>query len=97
MALKFLIVSKGYVKEKVVISKYATVGIYLYSQGREFVNSAVDMITKNDRVGGEFYTCPTYNYAIENGSKIGIYNIEPYQMHGIGTPKDLNDYLEGRP
>ena len=82
------------VKEKSVISKYATVGIYLYSRGQDFVNAAVDMIIENERVNGEFYTCPTYNYAIKDSAKIGIYNIEFTKMHGIGTPNDLNAFLE---
>jgi dTDP-glucose pyrophosphorylase len=82
------------VKEKVVISEFATVGIYLYSKGRDFVNASIDMIIENDRVNNEFYTCPTYNYAIKEGSKIGIYNIEFEHMHGIGTPEDLNLYLK---
>ena len=80
------------VKEKVAISEYATVGIYLFSKGLDFVNSAIDMIVENDRVSNEFYTCPTYNYAINNGSSIGIHNIEFSQMHGLGTPEDLNIY-----
>lgn len=82
------------VKEKVVISEFATVGIYLYLKGKEFVDASVDMIIENDRINNEFYTCPTYNYAIKEGSKIGIYNIEFEQMHGIGTPEDLNLYLD---
>lgn len=82
------------VKEKVVISEYATVGIYLYSKGQDFIDAAIDMIIKNDRVNNEFYTCPTYNYAIKEGKKIGIYNIDFKQMHGIGTPEDLKNYLE---
>lgn len=82
------------VKEKVVISKYATVGIYLYSKGEEFINSAIDMIIENERINNEFYTCPTYNYAIKENAKIGIYNIKYEQMHGIGTPDDLDSYLE---
>ena len=51
------------------------------------------MIIENERVNGEFYTCPTYNYAISRGAKIGIYNIDIEKMHGIGTPDDLNEYL----
>lgn len=82
------------VKEKVVISKFATVGIYLYSRGKDFVDSTIDMIIENERVNGEFYTCPTYNYAIKENAKIGIYNIDYIQMHGIGTPEDLKIYLE---
>ncbi len=84
------------VKEKVVISEFATVGIYLYSKGSDFVNATVDMIIENERVNGEFYTCPTYNYAIEENAKIGIYNIDFQQMHGIGTPDDLKLYLNSK-
>lgn len=84
------------VKEKVVISEYATVGIYLYSKGREFVDASIDMIIENDRVNNEFYSCPTYNYAIQNGSKIGVYNIHFEQMHGIGTPEDLSIYINNK-
>lgn len=80
------------VKEKEAISKFATVGIYFFNKGKIFVESAIDMIIENDRVNNEFYTCPVYNYAIKNGAKIGIYNIEYNQMHGIGTPEDLEKY-----
>lgn len=80
------------VREKEVISEFATVGIYLFSKGSLFVDSALDMIVRNERVNNEFYTAPTYNYAIINGAKIGIYNIEFTQMHGIGTPEDLKKY-----
>jgi len=82
------------VQEKKVISKYATVGVYFYSKGRFFVNSAIDMIVHNDRVSNEFYVCPAYNYLIKQGGKIGIYNIQKNQMHGTGTPDDLNKYIE---
>lgn len=80
------------VREKQPISEYATVGIYLYQKGKDFVDAAIDMIIANDRVNNEFYTCPTYNYAIKNGKKIGIFNIEFSQMHGMGTPEDLTGY-----
>jgi UDP-N-acetylglucosamine diphosphorylase / glucose-1-phosphate thymidylyltransferase / UDP-N-acetylgalactosamine diphosphorylase / glucosamine-1-phosphate N-acetyltransferase / galactosamine-1-phosphate N-acetyltransferase len=81
------------VQEKVVISQYATVGIYFYTKGTDYVNAAIDMIIENDRVKNEFYTCPTYNYAIKEKKKIGIYNIDFELMNGIGTPDDLNHYL----
>ena len=81
------------VKEKEAISKHATVGIYLFSQGKIFVESAIDMIIENDRVNNEFYTCPVYNYAIKNGKEIGIHTIDQASMNGIGTPEDLELYL----
>lgn len=88
--------SKGIVQEvqeKKAISEYATVGIYYYHKGSDFVNAAVDMVVRGDRVNNEFYTCPTYNYAIREGLKIGIFNIDSSKIHGIGTPDDLNAYL----
>jgi dTDP-glucose pyrophosphorylase len=81
------------VREKQAISEFATVGIYLYSRGSNFVDAAIDMLIARDRVNNEYYTCPTYNYAIQAGKKIGIFNIAAEQMHGIGTPEDLYAYL----
>lgn len=81
------------VKEKQAISKFATVGIYYFSKGKTFVNGAIDMIISNDRVNNEFYSCPVYNYAISDSKKIGIFLINQEKMHGIGTPDDLNLYL----
>jgi UDP-N-acetylglucosamine diphosphorylase / glucose-1-phosphate thymidylyltransferase / UDP-N-acetylgalactosamine diphosphorylase / glucosamine-1-phosphate N-acetyltransferase / galactosamine-1-phosphate N-acetyltransferase len=83
------------VKEKEAISKNATVGIYFFKHGRDFVDAAIDMIIEGDRSNNEFYTCPTYNYLIRSGKKIGIFNIDFQDMHGIGTPADLEKYLEG--
>ena len=81
------------VQEKKAISEFATVGIYLYTHGSDFVDAAVDMLIERDKVNNEYYTCPTYNYGIRVGRKFGIYNIDVETMHGIGTPTDLNTYL----
>ncbi len=82
------------VQEKKAISEFATVGIYFFSKGKDFVDHAIDMIINNDRVNNEFYTCPVYNYSIKDGRKIIIYNILQEQMHGLGTPEDLEAYLK---
>lgn len=84
------------VKEKQVISETATVGIYLFSSGNKFVTAAKEMIAADDRVNNEFYTCPIYNYLIRDGGRIGIYNIDFEQMHGLGVPADLEAYLAWR-
>lgn len=82
------------VKEKLPISDEATVGIYFFSKGSDFVDAAIQMFIENDRVNNEFYTCPTYNYLIRNDRKISTYNIDPNLMHGIGTPEDLKIYID---
>ena len=81
------------VREKVPISEEATVGIYFFSKGSDFVDAAVQMFIENDRVNNEFYTCPTYNYLIANGKKIDTYNIKQECMNGIGIPEDLQNYI----
>lgn len=81
------------VAEKKPISDLATVGIYFFAKGCDFVAAALDMIVANDRVNNEFYTCPVYNYMIKNGARIGIYEIPYDSMSGLGTPDDLSAYL----
>lgn len=84
------------VVEKKAISDEATVGIYNFSNGSDFVSGAESMIKNNERVNGEFYVAPVYNKLVENGQKIGIYNIgsEGNGMHGLGIPSDLKLFLE---
>lgn len=82
------------VQEKKAISEFATVGIYYFKGADELVDGIIQMIIENDRVNNEFYTCPVYNYLIRQGKKVGIFNIDQSQMHGIGTPEDLNAYLK---
>lgn len=82
------------VAEKEPISDQATVGIYAFKHGADFVAGAESMISKERRVKGEFYVCPVYNELIERGHRIGIHNIGPVdgRMHGLGTPEDLAAY-----
>jgi dTDP-glucose pyrophosphorylase len=82
------------VKEKEAISNIATVGIYFFNNGKDFINASIQMIIENERVNNEFYTCPVYNYLIKNKLMIGYYIIDHSMMHGIGTPDDLNKYLK---
>ncbi len=81
--------------EKKVISSDATVGIFNFRRGSDLVRSAEQMIADNIRVNNEFYTCPCYNYLINEGRKIGIYPIgsEYDGMYGLGIPSDLNFFL----
>lgn len=85
------------IKEKEVISNQATVGIYYYSKGLDYVRYAEQMISKNIRYGqnfngqGEFYVAPVYNEAIADGKRIKTFNIE--KMFGLGTPEDLESFM----
>lgn len=86
--------SNGYVTEvaeKNPISNNATVGIYHWKQGADFVRYAEQMISKNIRTNNEFYICPVYNEAIQDGKKIKISSVD--EMWGMGTPEELNNFL----
>jgi len=80
------------VAEKNPISDNATVGIYYWKKGSDYVKYADQMISNNIRTNGEFYVCPVFNEAIADNKKIRIKQIE--KMWGIGTPEDLNYFLE---
>jgi len=79
------------VAEKNPISNNATVGFYYWKNGGDFVKYAESMVSKNIRVNNEFYVCPVFNEAINDGKKIKNYRID--KMWGIGTPEDLNIFL----
>lgn len=79
------------VAEKQVISNLATVGIYYWKHGSDYVKYAEQMIANGIRTNGEFYICPTYNEAIADGKKIGVYQVD--KMISLGTPSDLEEYL----
>lgn len=80
------------VAEKKPISNQATVGFYFWKRGSDFVKYAEKMIQQDIRVNGEFYVCPVYNQAIEDGKKIRVFGIE--KMWGLGTPEDLAYFVE---
>ncbi len=79
------------VREKEVISNEATVGIYNYQRGSDFVTFAHQMIEKRIRVNNEFYVAPVYNEMIAAGKKIVFQNVGK-SMYGLGTPEDLEKF-----
>ena len=81
------------VAEKKPISSNATVGIYYWLKGSDYVKYAKQMIANNTRTNNEFYVCPVYNEAILDNKKIKIFNIEEKNMWGLGTPEDLNHFI----
>lgn len=79
------------VAEKKPISNFATVGIYYWKKGCDFVRYSKKMISEKDKVNNEYYVCPVYNYAIKDGKKITIKMVD--EMWGLGTPEDLESFL----
>ncbi len=80
------------VAEKQPISRNATAGLYYFRRGSEFVRGAERMLLKNASLSGEFYVAPVYNELILSGKRIGMFPIEAGQMHGLGTPEEVQRF-----
>jgi len=83
------------VAEKRPISDDATVGVYYWKQGADFVRAVKQMIAKDIRTNNEFYVCPTFNELIQEGKKIRIFPIK--KMWSFGTPEDLDVFFNEFP
>ena len=72
------------VAEKKPISKHATVGVYFWRRGSDYVRSAESMINKNIRVNNEFYVCPVYNEALLDGARVKTFHIDKMWVRYAG-------------
>lgn len=82
------------VAEKKPISDIATVGIYYWKHGSDFIKYAQQMIEKDIRTNNEFYVCPVFNEAIADNKRVFTSDIK--KMWGVGTPEDLSYYLSNK-
>lgn len=76
------------VREKQVISEVATNGAHLWRHGKDFVQSAEQMIQdKALSINNEYYISETFNYLIKQGKKVVTYSFLDHWP--LGTPEDL--------
>jgi NDP-sugar pyrophosphorylase family protein len=80
------------VAEKQPISRNATAGLYYFRRGTDFVKGAERMLLKNASFSGEFYVAPVYNELILAGRRVGMFPIDAAQMHGLGTPEEVQRF-----
>jgi dTDP-glucose pyrophosphorylase len=80
------------VAEKDPISEWATVGIYYWQDGQDYLQSLEQMMEAGDKVNNEWYVCPTYNY-MPRHKLITYMIVSRDEMHGLGTPEDYEAYL----
>ena len=84
------------VKEKEVISRYATVGVYSFISAAKMFRAFEMMKDSFDTVNGEYYVAPSYNYLISAGSRISILHLGPIEkvVHGLGIPADYQRFMD---
>jgi dTDP-glucose pyrophosphorylase len=85
------------VREKVVISQLATVGVYGFKTAALMLAGFRQMLDANDTALGEYYVAPSYVYLIRQGHAIAATNLGPVGkiMHGLGVPADYELFLKG--
>lgn len=75
------------VREKEVISPWASTGTYWWGRGRDFVELAEVRMGAVATEAGEYYVGPLYNDLIAKGGRVANYEIR--KLLCFGTPEDL--------
>jgi dTDP-glucose pyrophosphorylase len=75
------------VAEKERISDLASTGLYYFTSGREFLDTADALIASGRKTRGEYYVMPVYQQYIDAGKFVGI--SEASAVWDMGTPKAL--------
>lgn len=81
--------------EKDPITPLATTGHYYFKKGSDFILSAEAVKSSRNRVNGEMYVSHCYQYLIDMGKKFLPFMINNF--YGLGTPEDLEKYINTRP
>jgi dTDP-glucose pyrophosphorylase len=83
------------VREKVVISNLATVGVYGFKSAEIMFDAFRQMRADGASVNGEYYVAPAYNYLMgaEHGGVV-VTNLGSVGsvMHGLGIPVDYEKF-----
>jgi dTDP-glucose pyrophosphorylase len=77
------------VREKKVISREATIGVYHWAYTTDFFTDCEKMIDEKVKDNGEYYVAPVYNYSIARGLEVKTFHLDKTQFYPVGTPNDL--------
>lgn len=81
------------VSEKNPISKHALVSFYYFRKGVDFVESAKNVIRKDNLINGSFYLSQTLNEMILKQKKVSLYKISNEKFHPLKSEMQLAQYL----
>ena len=78
------------VKEKEKISNLASTGLYAFSNGKQFIDAAEEMIKNDIKIKNEFFVSEIYNILLKSGKKFEIDIAEEFIP--FGTPSDIKKF-----
>lgn len=82
------------IKEKKRISNYCTLGAYYFKTCKLYMDLYDEYYSKTQElVNGEKYVAPLYDYLLTKGGVIYISDIKPEKVHVLGTPEELQQFL----
>ena len=83
------------IKEKQRISDYCTIGAYYFKTCRLYKDLYQEFYGQTGKlVKGEKYVAPLYDHLLSLGGEIYISVIAPEKVHVLGTPEELQDFLD---
>lgn len=87
------------IAEKQRISEYASVGLYWFSSAELYVRAYEQFFADPaSLVCRERYVAPLYKHLIRSGRKVSLSDLPVGDVHVLGTPGELNEFLRnGRP
>lgn len=82
------------IKEKKRISNHCTLGAYYFKTCQLYKDLYNEYYNKTQElVNGEKYVAPLYDYLLTKNGEIYIADINPDKVHVLGTPEELQDFL----
>lgn len=83
------------IKEKQRISDHCTLGAYYFKTCGLYKKLYDEYYSEEKNlVKGEKYVAPLYDYLLSKGGEIYISDIAPERVHVLGTPEELEYFLE---
>jgi len=81
--------------EKQRISDYASIGLYWFRSADRYLALYEEFFSDpSNLVRGEKYIAPLYRQLIREGGKVSLSDIDTSDVHVLGTPLELNRFLE---
>lgn len=82
------------IKEKQRISDYCTLGAYYFKTCQLYKDLYEEFYSKTQElVNGEKYVAPLYDFLLTKDGEIYISDIDPEKVHVLGTPEELQAFL----
>lgn len=83
------------IKEKQRISDHCTLGAYYFKSCKMYKELYEEFYSSNETlVNGEKYVAPLYDYLLSKGGEIYISDVPADKVHVLGTPEELQAFLD---